>query len=135
MDKKNCKLFLKNPSMDPITQKKIIKGKSTYNKWINQSKEYGLIKKTKIQNKKCSKIPLPEKNDKWTIYTIEWCGYCKGTKELLKQKKEKYVEHDVSNIVYITECLGGITNNYEMFPMIFKNGEFIGGLSELKNIL
>lgn len=46
MNETNCKLFLKNPSFDPITKKKIIKGKSTYNKWMNQSKEYGLIKET-----------------------------------------------------------------------------------------
>ena len=30
--KKHCLQFLKNQSIDPITKKRIIKGKSTYNK-------------------------------------------------------------------------------------------------------
>ena len=130
MDKKTCKLFLKNPNTDPITNKKIIQGKSTYNKWMKKSQELGLVKKDK-----CKSIPLPEKKDKWTIYTISWCGYCKATKGYLKEKKQKYIDHDVSNMDYITDCLKNVTNNYEMFPMIFKNGEFIGGFSELKNLI
>ena len=130
MNKNNCKLFLKDPTTDPITKKKIIKGKSTYNSWMEKSGRYNLIKVP--EKTKCSKIPLPKSNDKWTIYTMSWCGYCKATKELLNKEKQKFVEHDITNIDFITKCLSNITNNYEMFPMIFNGEEFIGGFSELK---
>ena len=134
--KKHCLSFLKNTTIDPITKKRIIKGKSTYKKWMEKSKEFDNENNLKGGNNKCKGIPLPDKNSKnWTIYTLSWCGYCKAAKSLLKDKKQKFIEHDVSQLENVNSCLSNLTKNYQLYPMIFKNGKFIGGFSDLKNIL
>jgi glutaredoxin 3 len=130
--KKHCLQFLKNQSIDPITKKRIIKGKSTYNMWMKKAQEFqsGGNKK---ENNKCKGVPMP-KEDNWTIYTLGWCGYCKAAKSLLKEKKQKFVEHDVSEISNVNSCLSNLTKEYQLYPMIFKKGKFIGGFSDLKEI-
>ena len=51
--KKHCMQFLKNPTIDPITKKKIVKGKSTYNKWMEKAQQFKSGgKKKKIINVK-----------------------------------------------------------------------------------
>lgn len=129
--KAHCLMFLKNPTVDPITKKRIIKGKSTYNKWMEKAQKYksGGGKK----EDKCKAIPKPNKNDDWTIYTLSWCGYCKAAKSLLKEKNIKFVEHDVSELSNVSDCLSNLTKSYNLYPMIFKKGKFIGGFSDLKN--
>jgi glutaredoxin 3 len=131
--KKHCLQFLKNPSVDPITQKRIVKGKSTYNKWMEKAQKFqsGGAKKNN-NNNKCKGVPLP-KDDDWTIYTLGWCGYCKAAKSLLKEKKQKFIEHDVSELSNVNSCLSNLTKEYQLYPMIFKKGKFIGGFSDLKN--
>ena len=131
--KKHCLMFLKNPTVDPITKKRIVKGKSTYNKWMEKTQEFQSGGAKKKVNNKCKGVPLP-KNDDWTIYTLGWCGYCKATKSLLKEKKQKYVEHDVSELENVNSCLSNLTKEYQLYPMIFKKEKFIGGFSDLKKL-
>jgi glutaredoxin 3 len=131
--KKLCMQFLKNPTIDPITKKRIVKGKSTYNKWMEKSQEFQSGGKKK-QDNKCKGVPKPNTNDEWTIYTLSWCGYCKAAKSLLKEKKQKFVEHDVSELSNVNSCLSNLTKDYNLYPMIFKKGKFIGGFSDLKNL-
>ena len=132
--KKHCLMFLKNPSVDPITKKRIIKGKSTYNKWMAKAEEFnGGAKEESKKNNKCKGVPVPNKNDEWTIYTLSWCGYCKAAKSLLREKNLKFIEHDVSQLSNVNSCLSNLTKDYQLYPMIFKKGKFIGGFSDLKN--
>ena len=73
-------------------------------------------------------------NSGWYIVTKDGCPYCDKAKSLLSQKGIKYkveVAND-SNKVQIYKKVDNITNNYRYFPMIFHNGKFIGGYTELE---
>ena len=128
--KKHCLQFLKNPKVDPITNKRIVHGKSTYQMWMKLAQDFKVGGK---KNDKCKGVPIPQKDDDWTIYTLSWCGYCKAAKSLLREKKQKFVEHDVSQLSNVNSCLSNLTKEYQLYPMIFKKGKFIGGFSDLKN--
>ena len=72
---------------------------------------------------------------KWTLYSLEGCGYCDDAKKLLEDKKQdfKYIKvksgEEVKNL---HKKLKAIIGDYEYFPIILKNGKFVGGLKELK---
>ena len=73
-------------------------------------------------------------NSGWYIVTKDGCPYCDKAKSLLSQKGINYkaeVAND-SNKVKIYKKVDNITNNYRYFPMIFHNGKFIGGYTELE---
>jgi len=71
----------------------------------------------------------------YSIYIISNCKYCKLIKENIKSKKkiincDKYVEtlRERDNFYNFIQKYTKIP--YKYFPMIFKNGEFIGGYKE-----
>ena len=78
-------------------------------------------------------------NNNYTIYSISNCKYCDMAKEHIKKKSVKcnYIRCDK----FIETCrerdkFYGFIKQYTIipyfyFPMIFKNGKFIGGLKEL----
>jgi len=85
-------------------------------------------------------FPYPEKHNDWTIYGADWCGFCNAATDLLNHKKLNYIYHDVDDIVGfskndIKKILASLTNNHKTIPIIFKNDIFIGGYTELKNML
>ena len=66
------------------------------------------------------------------IYTKPTCPFCIRAKALLQERGIEFVDHDVSNNpdlrAEVSESVGG----YNTVPMIFMDGEFIGGCSELQ---
>ena len=53
-----------------------------------------------------------------------------------RNKNYKYVEiKNDKQLETLYNIIDKKTNNYRYFPIIFKNGKFIGGYTELKNII
>ena len=80
-------------------------------------------------------IPEPE-IDKITIYSKSGCVNCVTVKNLLKEKNIKFVVNNCDEFIledkegfleYIKKISG---REYRMFPMVFSNKLFIGGLKE-----
>ena len=73
----------------------------------------------------------------WYIITREGCPYCKDAKNLLDSKGQKYksVNITVSNRERIYRDVDTLTKTYRYVPMVFKDGKFIGGFSELKSYI
>jgi glutaredoxin len=74
---------------------------------------------------------------KWVIYKKEGCGYCKKAMELFKEHKIKPIVHDMTdqNKEEIYKKIDHKTNSYRYFPIIFRNGVFVGGFTDLEKIL
>jgi glutaredoxin len=73
----------------------------------------------------------------WYIITREGCPYCKDAKNLLESKGQKYKSLDItiSNREKIYRDVDVLTKTYRYVPMVFKDGKFIGGFSELKTYI
>lgn len=68
------------------------------------------------------------------IYTITNCTYCNLAKELLKEKNMEYEEINLEkNLNLFSELKKKL--NYTTVPMIFINDVFVGGYTNLKQIL
>lgn len=78
-----------------------------------------------------------QQNVKCVVYTKEGCGYCKKAKELLDKHGITYKVVDVNNKnkSEIYKEIDGLTDCYRYFPVIFKNGKFIGGCTELQKLV
>ena len=102
--------------------------------------------------KKNNKSPSSD-NQKWKLYSMEGCPYCKSAKELLQSKKidfdyivfedlqpeeQKKVESDIDSqklakIDSAQEYQNYKDNPFRTFPRIFKvNNEFIGGYNDTR---
>ena len=75
-------------------------------------------------------------NDSYTIYSKSGCPSCTKAKELLKFEKvtiidcdEYLIEDKQGFLEYMQNLIG---KEYKTFPMIFKDGVFIGGFTDLK---
>lgn len=75
-------------------------------------------------------------NSGWTIYTKSDCPYCIKAKLLLSKENpeplivncDDYLKEDRSSfLLYIKYLIG---KEYKTFPMVFKNGTFVGGYTE-----
>ncbi len=73
----------------------------------------------------------------WLIYSKKGCIYCEAAKDLLKKQKISYTKVDVDeqNKTNVYNIIDKKTNSYRFFPMIFKDGQFIGGYNELNEFL
>ena len=82
-------------------------------------------------------IPNPA-NDSYTIYSKSGCLYCTKAKVLLQNEHVPplYVNCDEFLLESKEEFLNLMTSligyEYRTFPMIFKNGIFVGGYTETK---
>ena len=76
----------------------------------------------------------------YTIYSKSGCMYCNKVKQMLTEKKKFFVEvncddfliedkNKASFLLFISEIA---KKEYKTFPMIFYNGDFIGGYNETK---
>ncbi len=68
------------------------------------------------------------------IYTIPGCSFCSRARTILKQRKIQFEETVLEPGSKESEDLYKKTN-VKTFPQIFINGKFIGGLSELEDML
>ena len=68
------------------------------------------------------------------IYTLKECFYCNLTKELLKKHNIKYIEINIEKKYKLLKLLKKKTG-YNFVPQIFIQKKFIGGYTELKNMI
>uniref|UniRef100_A0A6C0JI22 Glutaredoxin domain-containing protein n=1 Tax=viral metagenome TaxID=1070528 RepID=A0A6C0JI22_9ZZZZ len=72
----------------------------------------------------------------YTIYTKSQCGFCIKSKNLLKAEPytmidcDEYLLEDKEAFLAFIETICG--KSYRTFPIIFKDGKFLGGFSETK---
>ena len=101
----------------------------------NPSKRVLPKRKTKSILRKSSSF-MNNWNKGWFIVSKEEgkCKYCEEAKKLLSTKVKSYNVEILTdtNKEEIYNRVDKITNNYRYFPMIFYNGKFIGGYTELK---
>jgi len=92
-----------------------------------------------------SEIPWPQKNG-WTLYGRSSCPYCQGALNLLKKRNaplyfiDLETQHiDKQNLLNFLRMEVNPKNQllkaHETVPLIFHNGQFIGGYSQLMKIL
>lgn len=73
----------------------------------------------------------------WLVITRKGCKYCEKAKEFLTQRGYQYVEQEITdeNKESTYQMIDPYTNSYRYFPIIFYNGYFIGGYTELEKFL
>jgi len=82
-------------------------------------------------------IPRPTKYS-YTIYVRSNCVYCTKAKELLQNENrttlivncDGYLAYNRQE--FLNQMQAFIGHEYRTFPMIFKNGVFVGGYTEAK---
>ena len=76
-------------------------------------------------------------NENYTIYSKSGCGYCIKAMQLLINESIEVVDCDEYLIedkpAFLEFMKGLIGQEYKTFPMIFKNGRFIGGYNKTKD--
>jgi len=91
-----------------------------------------------------NKFPSPKMNMNIVIYGKKNCPYCIAAQKLLKDVGLKYHYYGIEKLVKekilnkpedIIEKLRNKTNGYQYVPMIFIYGEFLGGFTELQDVL
>lgn len=95
------------------------------------------LSKKEKEEKKDIKVPFPKKEDKWTVYSGEYCGFCKGAVRFLNKELEEFTYYDVMDEQYggkahVKESLSHLTNKQNTIPIIFNGEHHVGGYSELK---
>ena len=82
-------------------------------------------------------IPRPA-SDSYTIYSKSGCLYCTKAKVLLQNEQPELLYVDCDEFLlenkedFLIEMKNMIGREYKTFPMIFKNGIFLGGYMEAK---
>ena len=76
-------------------------------------------------------LPLPDPSIGWIIYGTKSCSYCNRAKSLLDERKQEYVYIDVGNYPNGRNSLITMANGYRTVPVIYHNGQFIGGYTDL----
>ncbi len=77
-------------------------------------------------------------SNKWTVYTKSGCPYCTKAKDLLNQNRfyydlvdcDKYLSDDKTKEEFLAYIESKAGTKHRTFPMIFKNGLFIGGFDK-----
>lgn len=65
------------------------------------------------------------------IYTTNYCGFCHQAKALLDRLNLPYEEISLDGKPELRQRLSEENHGYRTVPMIFIDGEFIGGYTEL----
>lgn len=84
------------------------------------------------------KIPCPG-SDTYTIYSKSGCLYCTKAKALLQNERVPPLVVDCDEFLlekkeeFLNLMKSIIGYEYKLFPMIFKNGCFIGGYNKTKD--
>lgn len=68
---------------------------------------------------------------KYVIFYLSYCKYCISALELMKEKKVGFKGYEIGerDKKGFMECMSKY--NHKTYPMIFYDGEFIGGWTEL----
>jgi len=90
------------------------------------------------------RFPYPRSNMNIVIYGKKKCYFCKAAKNLLDKVGLSYTYYDINDLVKkkilkkpgdIIDILGNKTNNYKTVPMIFIYGDFLGGFTQLHELI
>ncbi len=65
----------------------------------------------------------------------ESCSFCRAAIDLLKLKKKSYEFHDINSINKKGELWSKKPKSHTTVPIIFYEGIFIGGFTELSQML
>ena len=80
-------------------------------------------------------FPYPLKTDNLTVYGIKGCPYCAKMKDIAENVRGS-VYHDIDELINkgfvksfadFKRIMKPFINNYDMVPMVFIEGGFIGG--------
>ncbi len=80
-------------------------------------------------------FPYPLKTNKLTVYGIKGCPYCAKMKDIAENVRGS-VYHDIDELIKkglaksfadFKRKMNPFINNYDMVPMVFIEGGFIGG--------
>lgn len=109
-------------------------------------------------------FPMPQRNEQVTIYYLKWCPACGRALDALKKFRDKkgnpllYVAYDAEALManllrqagyseineellsskgrqLLFKKIDRLTGKYRYFPMIFMRGKFIGGSTDLIEVL
>lgn len=69
---------------------------------------------------------------KAVLYTKPTCPFCIRAKALLDEKGIEYEDHDISHDPERRDQISASVGGHRTVPMIFLDGKFIGGNSELQ---
>lgn len=69
-----------------------------------------------------------------SVYTIDNCGYCDAAKTLLASLNLSYKEFNITNDDQARRDLI-LRTGHRTMPQIFIDDQFVGGYSELKEVL
>lgn len=90
------------------------------------------------------RFPYPKSNMHIVVYGIEGCPFCVETQKLLDENNLKYTYYNINTLISekvisdsneFRQKLHSRIGDYSFVPLIFINGNFIGGLRELKRDL
>ena len=68
------------------------------------------------------------------IYSTDYCSYCMQAKSMLDRLDIPFEEIDLTDNPELRMKLSQENNGYRTVPMIFIDGEFIGGYNELRQL-
>jgi glutaredoxin len=84
-------------------------------------------------------IVPPPSSKGYTIYTKSDCIFCTRVKELLQYDSPTIISCDSflkdDKDEFLKKMLIYTVSSYKLFPMVFFNGDFIGGFSETKDYM
>ncbi|MBI4238618.1 MAG: glutaredoxin 3 [Deltaproteobacteria bacterium] len=66
-----------------------------------------------------------------TLYTTDYCGYCRAAKRLLAERGLAFTEIDVTNNAAERAAVSARADGWRTVPMVFIDERFIGGYQEL----
>ncbi len=66
------------------------------------------------------------------VYTGAYCGYCNAAKKLLQTANVPFEEISLDDKPELRQKLSEENGNYRTIPMIFIDGKFIGGYTDLQ---
>lgn len=66
-----------------------------------------------------------------TVYTTDYCPYCRTAKQLLDARGLAYTEINLSTDDALRQKISAKAGGYRTVPMIFIGDEFMGGYDQL----
>ena len=66
-----------------------------------------------------------------TLYTTDYCGYCRAAKRLLAERGLAFTEIDLTNNAAARAAVAARAGGWRTVPMLFIDERFIGGYQEL----
>ena len=66
------------------------------------------------------------------LYGKEWCSYCNRAKDLLTERGQEYIYHDVEKVEWELLEMKRKAPGASTVPQIFIDGEHVGGFDQLR---